>query len=120
MSDQIIKDALKDAYRSAEGKPPSFDDVWAAAERQYQASGRRRVRTASGLAAAVALAAITALLWPQQEPELTDDYLIADALMNSTSWVAPSDSLLPEHQFDIYQDIPALGPSTNSQEGTLL
>lgn len=120
MSDQEIKDALKSAYKSAERKPPPFAEVWSAAERQHQDSGRRRYRMAGGLAAAAALAAMTILLWPQQEAELTDEYLIADALMNSVSWSAPSDMLLPERQFDIYQEIPALVPSTNSQEGTLL
>ena len=120
MSEKEIKDALQGAFRSMEKTPPSFDETWAAAERRNQASRQRKWRVAGGMAATVALAAITALLWPQQEAELTDDYLIADALMNSTSWTAPSDRLLPEHQFDIYQEIPALVPSTNSQEGTLL
>ena len=120
MSDKAIKDALRSAYRSAERTPPPFDAVWAAAERQHAETGRRRFRVQGGLAAAIALAALSILLWPRQEAELTDEFLIADALMNSTSWTAPSDSLLPEHQFDIYRDIPVLAPSTNSQEGSLL
>jgi hypothetical protein len=46
--------------------------------------------------------------------------MIADALMNSTTWTAPSDVLMPDHQFDIYRDIPVLDQSTISEEGTLL
>jgi hypothetical protein len=120
MSDKEIKDVLRHAYRAAEGEPPPFDKVWAAAERQIEASSRQRSRIAGGMAAAVLLVAMTVLLWQQREAPPGDDYLIADALMNSTSWTAPSDMLLPEHQFDIYREVPALVPSTNSQEGSLL
>lgn len=73
-----------------------------------------------GIAAAVAVIGITLGLWPERQAELTDEFLIADSLLNSTSWAAPSDSLMPEHQFDIYQEIPFLNESTNSQEGSLL
>jgi len=59
-------------------------------------------------------------LLPEGPSELDDEYLIADALMNSTSWTAPSDSLMPQHQFDIYREIPFPDPSTISEEGSLL
>jgi len=119
MNEDQVKQDLKNAYQAAEGKPPSFDEIWAAAEVAHGRS-RKRFRVIGGLAAAVAVIAVTAGLWPEQQAELTDEYLIADALMNSTSWSAPSDSLMPEHQFDIYQEIPFLNESTNSLEGTLL
>jgi hypothetical protein len=119
MNENQVKQDLKSAYQAAERKPPPFNEVWAAAEVAHGRM-RRRFRVIGGLAAAVAVIAITAGLWPEQQAELTDEFLIADALMNSTSWSAPSDSLMPEHQFDIYQEIPFLNESTNSQEGTLL
>jgi len=117
-SEYRIQQTLKSAYRSAEGKPPAFDDMFAAAESRQRRS--RRFRAAGGMAAAAALLAVTIALWPGQQAEVSDEFLIADALMNSTSWSAPSDSLLPQHQFDIYQGIPLLDESTISQEGSLL
>ena len=123
MNEDQVRQNLKDAYQSAEGKPPSFDEVWAAAEVRHgrlRMQSRRRFRTIGGIAAAVAVIGITLGLWPEQQVELTDEFLIADSLLNSTSWSAPSDSLMPEHQFDIYQEIPFLIESTNSLEGTLL
>jgi len=41
-------------------------------------------------------------------------------LLGTTGWSAPSDSLMPDHQFDIYQDIPVLIESTETYGGTLL
>ena len=119
MNEDQVRQRLKDAYQAAEGKPPSFAETWAAAEVQHGQS-QRRFRTIGGIAAAVAIIGITFGLWPEQQAELTDEFLIADALLNSTSWSAPSDSLMPEHQFDIYQEILFLNESTNSQEGSLL
>lgn len=118
-SEARIRQALKAAYRSAERKPPAFDDMWAAAETR-QLRSRRRRRAAGGVAAAAALIVITIGLWPGHRAVVSDEFLIADALMNSTSWSAPSDSLMPQHQFDIYQGIPLLDESTISQEGSLL
>jgi hypothetical protein len=54
-----------------------------------------------GVAAVIAVAVIVAGLWSAQQDVPGDDYLIANALMNSTLWSVPSDLLLPEHQFDI-------------------
>ena len=50
------------------------------------------------------------------EPNLVD----LDELVASTTWVAPSDSLLPEHRFDIFQELPEMFESTGTEEGTLL
>jgi len=41
-------------------------------------------------------------------------------LLESTSWVAPSDVLLPKHEIDLYQDLPAFSVSTRPAEGALL
>ena len=118
MNDEQLKKGLKDAFAAAEGKPPSFEETFAAAATRRGRSPLRW-KAAAGLAAAVVLA-VTVSLLPEQQAELSDDYLIADALMNATSWTAPSDSLMPEHQFDIYREIPFPDPSTFSEEGSLL
>jgi len=120
MSDNDIKDQLQDALAAVHRKaPPAFDDVWAAAEWQHQ-QARRRYATFSGIAAAVAIVAVAAGLWSSQDAERPDDYLIADSLLNSTHWSAPSDTLMPQHEFDIYREIPFLMESTDPEEGTLL
>ena len=120
MSDKNTREQLRKALAAvhAEQAPP-FADVWTAAERQNRVS-RMRYAGFAGIAAAIALAVSAVSLWSANEADVVDEFLIADALMNSTQWSAPSDSLMPEHQFDIYQDIPLLIESTESQEGSLL
>ena len=118
MNDEEMKEGLKKAFTAAERKPPSFSETMAAAESR-QARSALRWKAVAGLAAAAVLA-ITVSLIPEQQADLGDEYLIADALMNSTSWTAPSDLLMPEHQFDIYREIPFPDPSTISEEGSLL
>ena len=119
MNEDQIRKKLREAFAEAEGKPPSFDGLWMRAEAQ-QARSMRRVRAIGGIAAAAAVLVVTAVLWPTRDAELNGEYLIADALLNSTSWTAPSDALMPDHQFDIYQEVPFLFESTISQEGPLL
>ena len=120
MTEQDLQQRIKKAFRVMEmHAAPEFSDVWAAAEREYSQS-RRRFVTFGGIAAAVAVIAIATSLWQEQEPVADDDFLIADALLNSTRWSAPSDALMPQHQFDIYQEIPSLMESTDIQEGPLL
>lgn len=70
--------------------------------------------------AACAVAAITIAQWPQGDGAVEDEFLIAAALLETTQWTAPSDALLPQHQFDIYRDMPVSMGSTESEEGTLL
>ena len=118
MTDEELKEGLKKAFGAAEGKPPSFSETMAAAESRQARSGLRW--KAIGVIAAAAILAVMVSLLPEQQPDLGDEYLIADALMNSTSWTAPSDSLMPEHQFDIYRGFPFPDPSTISEEGSLL
>ena len=120
MSDMNTKEQLQDALSTVHAEqPPAFADVWAAAERQYEHS-RKRYAGIAGIAATIALAVSAFSIWSANEADMVDDFLIADALMNSTQWSAPSDLLMPEHQFDIYQDIPFLMESTDTQEGSLL
>ena len=68
----------------------------------------------------MAMIAIVAGLWSSQEAGMSDDYLIADSLLNTTQWSAPSDALMPTHEFDIYQELPVLLESTKPAEGALL
>ena len=120
MSDKSTRENLQEALAvvHAEQAPP-FADVWAAAERRH-AVARKRYAGIAGMAAAIAVAVAAFSLWSANEVEMVDEFLIADALINSTQWSAPSDFLMPEHQFDIYQDMPLLMESTESQEGSLL
>jgi hypothetical protein len=120
MNEDDIRKFLNPAFDEAlRTDSPSFERVWANAETAY-GYAQSRYRVFAGIAATVAVLAIAAGLWPAKQAEPGDDYLIADAIMNTTLWFAPSDSLLPEHQFDIYREIPFLDESTNALEGTLL
>ena len=117
MNEDKLKKDLQDAFGVAETKPRPFRETWAAAEARH-ARVAFRWKAAACVAAAAVLAAI--VLTPGEQPELSDDYMIADALMNSTTWTAPSDVLMPDHQFDIYREVPLPNPSTISEEGSLL
>jgi len=120
MSDKNTREKLQKALAAVHAEtPPAFAEVWAAAERQ-NATSRKRYAGFVAVAAAVAVGVTAFGLWSANEVEMTDEFLIADALMNSTQWSAPSDLLMPEHQFDIYQDIPLLMESTELEEGSLL
>ena len=117
-SDETIRQALRAEQAQHEaGRIPAFDDMFAAAEAQAARAARRR-KTAFGIAAAAAVLAIAAgLLLPRAEEW---QYVNPDDLATSTTWVAPSDVLLPEHSVDIYRDIPVLIESTDSNGGALL
>jgi hypothetical protein len=116
MNAEQIEKSLKGAFQAAEGKPPPFTETLAAAEQRVARSGTR-LKAVTGMAAALVAALV---FWPAQESDVTDEFLIAESLLNSTTWSAPSDALMPEHQFDIYQETPFLNESTISPEGTLL
>jgi len=117
-SDTALKTALRDAQaRKESGCVPDFEDVWASANaRAGRARNRQRLIVGSAVAAAVA--AIAFGLLPQTNDE--GRYIDAGDLLETTSWYAPSDSLLPEHRFDLYQDIPVFIESTETYGGTLL
>lgn len=117
-SDVRLGNALRDAQAHAEGDAaPDFSRVWAAASaRAGAARNRRRLLAASG--AVVMVLAIAFGLYPPSEDELR--YIDADELLQKTGWSAPSDSLLPDREFDIYRDIPVLIESTDNYGGALL
>ncbi len=120
MSDNDIRDVLRNALEAVHKKDPAdFDEVWRAAEQRHQRS-RRRYATFSGIAAALAMIMVVAGLWSSRQAGINDEYFIADSLLNSTQWSAPSDTLMPQYQIDIYQEIPFPMESTDLYEGTLL
>lgn len=117
--DQVLGEMLQRVQRESDGLAPDFAMTFAAA--QDRAASRRRLQYAA--VAAVALVAVIALgLIPAQEEEFT--YVDVDELTATTRWSAPSDSLLPQHQFDIYRELPRLfeatDVSTDFDGGTLL
>ncbi len=112
--DRMLADAVRKARTPA--SVPPFGRSFAAAERQIRL--RRRLRlSAVGLAAMVALVAINLRPVGQDQDFI---YVDREELAASTSWSAPSDSLLPTHEFDIYQEIPRLFESTEPDGGALL
>jgi len=115
MNDQDLASAVR--HSAPDVTAPAFDKVWADAETRHRESRRRYAWLAS---AAAALAAIVVVLNIGAEPENTINFIELAELMESTSWVAPSDVLLPEHQIDLYQDLPTLIESTKPVEGALL
>ena len=117
--DKQLQDALRNGQAKVEaGRTPDFETVWARAESAI-VQRRRRARAVGGIAAAVALVAVvfaSQLRQAEQEWQFVDP----DEFASSTSWVAPSDVLLPKHRFDIYGEIPVLIESTDEDRGTLL
>ncbi len=117
-SDTRLANALRDAHARAEGNTaPAFNRVWDAARARATAErNRQRLLVASGAVAAV-LAVIFGLRTPSEDESR---YIDADELLQTTGWSAPSDVLLPDHEFDIYRDIPVLIESTDNYGGALL
>ena len=110
-----IQRRIKRTMTSADDNSPAFDEIFGRAE-VHAGQSRRRRRSALGLAAAVALAA---LLLPSQSPESPG--LISDEeLFGTTSWSPPSDVLLPSRETDIFYELPALPGSTEPAGGALL
>jgi hypothetical protein len=99
------------------GRTPDFDDVWEAASSRA-ALVRKRQRALAGSAAVAAVVAIAFAWLAPHEDEWR--YIDAGGFLETTSWSAPSDTLLPEHQIDIYRDIPVLIESTGTNGGALL
>lgn len=117
-TDETLRTALREAQARAEtARAPDFERTWAAARaRAARVRSRQRVLAGSAAAAAVAAVAFGLLLPSANEPH----YIEAADLLGTTYWSAPSDSLLPDHQIDIYEDIPVLIESTESYGGALL
>lgn len=117
-SDVALQSAVKSAQKRAEGiAAPEFDKVWVAASAQAAMTRRRRFLLAGSVAAAAVLAIAFGLRTPMQNEWL---YIDEVELLETTGWSAPSDSLLPAREFDIYQDIPVLIESTEAYGGALL
>lgn len=112
--DEALRNALEGAQRCADRNAPSFESVWAAAEQRSQ---RRYGKHVAGLAAGAAALLVLGILTPIDDEVR---YVDVDELMESTSWSAPSDFLLPERRYDIYHDVPLLFESTELPGGTLL
>lgn len=117
-SDKALRAALCLAQATAEkGRAPDFDDAWAAALARAGAVRKRRGMLAGSVAAAAVAAVAFGLLAP---PTHEWRYIDKADLLWTTNWSAPSDSLMPAHQFDIYQDVPVLIESTETYGGALL
>ncbi|MEL7187083.1 MAG: hypothetical protein AAFN50_11725 [Pseudomonadota bacterium] len=113
--EQKLRERLRAAQQRADGEAPAFDATWVAAER------RRNKRPATGAAVAAGIVALIAVAMLSIAPQPEALNLVdVEELVASTTWVAPSDSLLPQHRFDIFQELPELLESTGSEEGTLL
>ena len=116
-TDDKMEQAVRRSWPGLDAsKVPTFDATWQAVEQRF-AAGRRRNRMLAGAAAVVAAVVVGLLL---QAPPESGDYVEIDELLGSTSWSAPSDVLLPEHEFDIYQELPSLLESTDTAGGSLL
>ena len=112
--DRLLAEALERATPD-ESPSPAFGEVFARAEAEVRRGRRRRVF--GGLAAA-ASAAVLGLVLVLSGPEAPPTGLEVTGLLDTTLWVAPSDALLPEHEVDIFEELPA--PSTELVEGALL
>ncbi len=115
LSDEQMRAALQKAQAEKEaGTVPEFSAMWVIAENRARARRRRRGMVA-GSVAVLALALV--MLMPSG-----DDlhYINTAELLETTSWAAPSDILMPEHQYDIYGEIPVLIESTETYGGALL
>ncbi len=115
-SETKLKEAVTDAFESAENAPP-FERIWQAAVVQDRLSHRRYRSIA--IAAAVAAVAIIVLNYQALRQD-ERHYIDVAELLGSTSWVSPSDVLLPERQFDFYEGLPVLIESTEPAGGALL
>jgi hypothetical protein len=117
--DDLLHAALHNAQQQVDGLAPSFDAVFSAAKARISRNRRRRF---ASLAAAAAVAALAIAMLPNQQDDLV--FVNLDELIATTNWSAPSDSLLPTHQFDIYRELPQLidlpDVSTKYDEGALL
>ena len=108
-TDEALRQRVRQSWQRGDNEEvPPFDQVWRHAEARLTASRRRYAQLA---AIAVALGIIAVFFGTRptvDEPQ----YIEMAELLNSTYWAAPSDVLLPQREFDIYQDLPELFEST--------
>ena len=104
-SDETLRNQVRRAWRQGDHEP-AFDAMWQRAETSHAVSRRRY----GGVVAAAVIIAVIVLgvRTPVDEPT----YVEMAELLDSTYWSAPSDVLIPEKEFDIYQELPALFEST--------
>ncbi len=115
-SETKLKEAVTEAFQSAEDTPP-FERVWQAAEDRHRLS-QRRYRL---IASVAAVAAVAVIVLNYQTLHLDEVQFIEVAeLLGATSWVSPSDVLLPERLTDLYEGLPVLIESTEPAGGALL
>jgi len=120
MNDKEVKQELREALQMMQGDDvPEFDVLWASAVAQHRAS-RLRYQRFAGFATAAAIAVTAFMIWPLNGNNGTASYLTEEDLMSSTQWLAPSDVLLPKHQYDIYGELPVLIETNDVDEGSLL
>ena len=115
-TDQRLANTLRRAMPKAR-KVPGFKETWNAAEARADQHRRRFHYAAAAAVGALAIVVVANLPAP---PGDALAYIDMAELENSTYWSAPSDALLPESRFDIYQDMPTLFESTEAYGGALL
>lgn len=116
-SDELLQNELRAAQAASEtGRVPDFASSWNAAQRRAAMTARRRTLLAGSAAAAAAVVVAFTLLRGGEDWQ----YIDTAELLGTTSWSAPSDSLLPERLVDIYGEIPLRMESTGSNGGALL
>lgn len=106
--DETLRAALRPAQHQADGGAPKFEATFRAAE--HRLHDRRKMQL-MGLAAAMAVAILALSLLPTHRDEIA--YVDIEELTATTRWSAPSDSLFPRHQIDVYRDVPQLFEWTN-------
>jgi len=114
-SDKALRDQVRQGWIGIGDAEPSFEMTWQAAQQRH-AAGRLHYRRFAGAAAIVAAAVIAMYA----QPPAGESYIEVADLLESTYWTAPSDALLPNRQFDIYQDMPVIFESTEPAGGALL
>ncbi len=117
-SDDTLRRAVREAHARAENVPaPEFEEAWAAARARVGSTRKRQLLFAGSAAVAAVLAIAFGLRAPMDDNwRYIDEY----ELLETTGWSAPSDSLLPSREFDIYQTVPVLIESTETYGGALL
>jgi len=115
-SDRVLRDRLVRAWQHNDNyQRPSFESSWQLAEDRH-AAGRRHYRRFASVAVLAAALVIAVNLYSPA----SDRYIEVADLLETTYWSAPSDVLLPDREFDLYQDMPVLFESTEPAGGTLL
>lgn len=117
-SDDTLRRAVREAHGAAESVPvPDFEQTWETARARIGATRKHRFLVAGTAAAAAVLAIAFGLRAPMDDNwQYIDEY----ELLETTGWSAPSDSLLPSREFDIYETVPVLIESTETYGGALL